>query len=50
MILGNHSQKINSTKVKASDDVLLLGITIDKKLIFKQILKHIEHSFMHLDV
>ena len=28
--------KINSIKVEASDDVLLLGITIDKKLTFKQ--------------
>ena len=32
--------KINSIKVEASDDVLLLGITIDKKLTFKQ---HIEN-------
>ena len=41
MILGDRSHhkrelKINSIKVEASDDVLLLGITIDKKLTFKQ--------------
>ena len=41
MILGDkshhkHKLKINSIKVEASDDVLLLGITIDKKLTFKQ--------------
>ena len=45
MILGNKSHhkqilKINSIKVEASDDILLLGITIDKKLTFKQ---HIEN-------
>ena len=45
MILGDQSHykhilKMNSIKVKASDDVLLLGITIDKKLTFKQ---HIEY-------
>ena len=28
--------KINSIKVEASDNILLLGITIDKKLTFKQ--------------
>ena len=45
MILGDkshhkHGLKINSIKVEASDDVLLLGITIDKKLTFKQ---HVEN-------
>ena len=35
-----HNLKINSIKVEASDDVLLLGFTIDKKLTFKQ---HIEN-------
>ena len=45
MILGDKSVHkrelmINSIKVEASDDVLLLGITIDKKLTFKQ---HIEN-------
>ena len=45
MILGDkshhkHILKINSIKVKASDDILLLAITIDKKLTFKQ---HIEN-------
>ena len=35
-----HELKINSIKVEASDDVLLLGITIDKKLTFKQ---HVEN-------
>ena len=44
MILGDKSHhkeilKINSINVEASDDFLLLGITIDKKLTFKQ---HIE--------
>ena len=44
MILGEkshhkHELKINSIKVETSDDVLLLGITIDKKLTFKQ---HVE--------
>ena len=41
MILGDkshhkHVLKINSVKVEASVDVLLLGMTIDKKLTFKQ--------------
>ena len=41
MILGDkshhkHELKINSIKVEAGDDVLLLEITIDKKLTFKQ--------------
>ena len=45
IILGDkshhkHILKINLIKVEASDDVLLLGITIDKKLSFKQ---HIEN-------
>ena len=45
MILGDkshhkHVLKINSIKVEASGDVLLLGITIDKKLTFKQ---HVEN-------
>ena len=45
MILGDkyhhkHILKINSIKVEASDDILLLGIIIDKKLTFKQ---HIEN-------
>ena len=39
MILGDkshhkHILKINSIKAEASDDVLLLGITIDKKIDF----------------
>ena len=45
MILGDksyhkHILKINSIKVETSDDISLLGITIDKKLTFKQ---HIEN-------
>ena len=45
MILGDkshhkHILKINLNKVEASDDILLIGITIDKKLTFKQ---HIEN-------
>ena len=41
MILGDkshhkHILKINLIQVEASDDVLLVGITIDKKLTFKQ--------------
>ena len=45
MILGDrshhkHELKINSIKFEASDDVLLLRITIDKKLTFKQ---HVEN-------
>ena len=45
MILGDkfhhkHKLKINSIKVEASNDVLLLGITIDRKLTFKQ---HVEN-------
>ena len=45
MILGDkshhkHILKINSIKGEASDDILLLGITIDEKLTFKQ---HIEN-------
>ena len=45
IILGDkshhkHILKINSIKVEARDDILLLGITIDKKLTFKQ---HIEN-------
>ena len=41
MIFGDkshhkHISKINSVKVEASVDVLLLGMTIDKKLTFKQ--------------
>ena len=56
MILGDkshhkHVLKINSVKIEASDGVLLLGITIGKKLTFKQ---HVEISvgkrsitFMH---
>ena len=40
MILGDkshhmHILKINLIKVEASDDISLLGITIDKKLTFK---------------
>ena len=35
-----HKLKINSIKAEASDDVLLLGVTIDKKLTFKQ---HVEN-------
>ena len=45
MILGDkshhkHELKINSIKVEACDDVLLLGIKIDKKLTLKQ---HVEN-------
>ena len=45
MILGDKSHhkltlKMYSIKVEASDDVLLLGITIEKKLTFK---RHIEN-------
>ena len=45
MILGDkshhkHILKTNSIKVEASDDILLLGITIDKQVTFKQ---HIEN-------
>ena len=45
MILGDKSHskrvlKIHSIKVEASDEVLLLGITTDKKLTFK---KHVEN-------
>ena len=45
MILGDkshhkHMLKINSIQVEACDDILLLGITIDKKSAFKQ---HIEN-------
>ena len=45
MILGDkphhkHELEIKSIKVEASDDVLLLGITIDEKLTFKQ---HVEN-------
>ena len=38
MVFGDksHHKHINSIKVEASADVLLLGITIDKKLTFKQ--------------
>ena len=41
MILGDkshhkHVLKINSIKVEAIDDILLLGITIDKKSTFKK--------------
>ena len=41
MIFGDKSRpkyilKINSVKVEASVDVLLLGMTIDKNLTFKQ--------------
>ena len=47
MILGDkyhHKQilKINSVKVEANDDVLLLGITCNKILTFKQ---HIENLY-----
>ena len=41
MVLGDkshhkHILKINQIKVETSDNVLLLGITIDKKLTFKR--------------
>ena len=41
MILGDrshhkHELKINSIKIEASDEILLLGITTDKNLTFKQ--------------
>ena len=47
MIFGDkshhkHELKINSIKVEASDDVLLLGTTIEKKLTFKQ---HVENLY-----
>ena len=47
MILGykshhKHELKINSIKAEASDDLLLLGITIDKKLTFEQ---HVENLY-----
>ena len=46
MILGDkshhkHILKINSIKFEASDDILLLGITINKKLTFKQHIKNL---------
>ena len=46
MILGDkshhkHVLKINSIKVEASDNVLLPGIRIDKKLSFKQHVKNL---------
>ena len=52
MILGDkpqntHVLKIKSIKAEASDDVLLLGITIDKKLTFKQ---HIENLCRKSDI
>ena len=44
ILVGNshrkHELKINSIKIEAGDDVLLLRITIDKKLTFKQ---HVEN-------
>ena len=45
MIFGDksyhkHILKMNSIKIETSDDVLLLGVTIDKKLTFK---RHIEN-------
>ena len=56
MILGDkshhkHILKKNSIKVEASDDVLLLWITIDKKLTFKQHIKNLcrktQYKFMY---
>ena len=56
MILGDkshhkHTLKINSIKVEASDDVLFLGITIDKKINFKQHIENLcrkaQYKFMH---
>ena len=46
MILGDklchmHILKINSIKVKFSDDALLQGITIDKNLTFKHNVKNL---------
>ena len=46
MILGDkshhkHILKINLIKVEASDDILLLGITIDKKFTFKRHIKNL---------
>ena len=46
MILGDkyhykHILKINSVEVEASDDVLLLGLTIDKKITFKQLIENL---------
>ena len=42
MIIGKYSLKIGSITVKESDEVELLGITIDKALTFK---KHIENLY-----
>ena len=42
-----HILKINSIKVEASDDVLLLGITIDKKLTFKQLIENLCWKAQH---
>ena len=49
MILGDkshhkHILKINTIKVKASDYVLLLGITIDKKLTFKKLIENLSRK------
>ena len=56
MILGDkshhkHTLKKNSIKIEASDDVLLIGITIDKKLTIKQHIENLcrkaQYKFMH---
>ena len=57
MILGDkshhkHILKKNSIKVEASDNVLLLGITTDKKLLtFRQHIENLcrkaQYNFMH---
>ena len=49
MILGDkshhkHILKINSIKVETSDDIVLLGITIDKKSTFKQHIEDLCHK------
>ena len=48
-----HTLKINSIKVEASDDVLLLATTIDKKLTFKRHIENLcwkEQHKLHCDV
>ena len=52
MILGDkshhkHVLKINSVKVEASVDVLLLGMTIDKNLTFKRHIENLCHKVQY---
>ena len=58
-ILGDKSYhkytlEVNSIKFEASDDVLQLGTTIDKKLTFKQHIESLcwkeQYKFIHCDV